>query len=120
MQALRRQKILSSMLTLLLAVLLLAQTVGVMHRAAHFKPMEGAYPAVVTENSSPLHALWGDHSNASDCRVFDQSCPDLFDVSGWQIPLFLSPAFWIVVSRHVRFALFERFYLAHGPPAAFH
>ena len=103
---------------MLLAVLLLAQTMGAMHRVAHYKQTESAVAHVVSENSSPINALWGDHSNPSDCRVFDQSCPDLLELSDGQISLSTSPSLWVVAGLQARFALFERFYLAHGPPAA--
>lgn len=120
MQALRTSRIASRMLTLLLAVLLLAQTIGAMHRIAHYKHADIAYAQLAVEIASPVHSLWGDHSNASDCRVFDQNCPDLLVFSNWQLSLAQSLPAWIVAVCQARFSLFERFYSAQGPPAALH
>lgn len=105
---------------MLLVVVLLAQTMGVMHRIAHSKQIEGASTHLGRDGASPLYSLWGDHSNASDCRVFDQNCPDLLVFSNWQLSLAQSLPAWIVAVCHARFSLFERFYSAQGPPAALH
>jgi hypothetical protein len=109
---------------LLLTALVLVQTVGVLHRVAH---VHGMHSAVAVESEmalapgqelmSGLQRLWGDHSNAVDCQLFDQSCPD-----AWHAPvLFVTsviPAHsWLAAALLERFALFERFYAARGPPA---
>lgn len=120
MQALRSAKLTSNMLTMLLAVLLLAQTIGVMHRIAHSKHAESAYAQLALESTSQMHSLWGDHNNASDCRVFDQNCPDLLVFANWQLTLTQSLPTFIVALLQARFSLFERFYSAQGPPVALH
>jgi hypothetical protein len=120
MHSLRNARIISGMLAMLLVLLLLAQTLGAMHRVAHAKPMESAASHVVSETSNSIQALWGDHSNGSDCRVFDQTCPDLVEFSNWQIAPSIPSFFWAGALLQARFTLFERFYLAHGPPAALH
>lgn len=116
MQRLRISKFTISFLSLLMVALLLAQTLGEMHRVAHAKQIEGrALPTEVT-SSHNVNALWGDHANASDCRVFDQSSPDLLTFT--QLPLSLPSAVpvWIAVVLPAWLVLFERFYAAQGPP----
>lgn len=120
MQALNSTQITRRMLTMLLAVLLLAQTIGVMHRTAHYKQIEGAYTHLAVESTGALSSLWGEHNNASDCRVFDQNCPDLLVFANWQLTLAQSLPALIVALLQARFSLFERFYSAQGPPVALH
>ena len=118
---------LQRMVLVLLTALVLVQTVGVLHRVAH---AHGTHMAVAVEGApteatdqdllAGLQRLWGDHSHAVDCQLFDQSCPDAL-----QTPVLLvmplMPAFsWLAATLHERFALFERFYAARGPPAVLH
>ena len=108
----------------LLTALVLVQTVGVLHRVAH---AHGSHNALAAESATAatsaqdliggLQRLWGDHSNAVDCQLFDQSCPDALHTPACVLmPLSLALS-WLTVTRHERFALFERFYAARGPPA---
>lgn len=108
----------------LLTALVLVQTLGVLHRVAH---AHNAHPAAVSDAatsvaSNPgmftsLQQLWGVHSNAVDCQLFDQSCPDaLHAPAGWQMPVLPAPC-WLATTLQERFALSERFYAARGPPA---
>jgi len=108
----------------LLTALVLVQTLGVLHRVAH---AHNAHPVAVSDvatsaASSPgmltsLQQLWGGHSNAVDCQLFDQSCPDVLHApAGWLMPALLAPS-WLATTLQERFALFERFYAARGPPA---
>lgn len=112
-------KQLRHVLLLLLTAMVLAQTVGVLHRVAHAK-RDGEVVASTSGHAtaSGFSALWGDHSNASDCQQFDQSCPDLLLDTAWALPVQTLPALWRVALLHERFALFERFYAARGPPPA--
>ena len=105
----------------LLAALIMVQTVGVLHRVAHAQQSAGAFshvvPAVLTDDASLLAAIWGDHSNSAECQLFDQSCPDLLNVPVWALPAVSAVPTWGVAFLTERFALFERFYAARGPPA---
>ncbi len=116
---------LQCMALVLLTALVLLQTVGVLHRVAH---AHGSHNALAAESATAaatstqdlmggLQRLWGDHSNAVDCQLFDQSCPDALHPPAYVLmPLSLALS-WLTVTRHERFALFERFYAARGPPA---
>ena len=109
---------------MLLTALVLVQTIGVLHRVAHAHGTHSvlAIAGATTADSGQdlmagLQRLWGDHSHVVDCQLFDQSCPDAL-----QTPVFVlmpeMPALsWLAATLHERFALFERFYAARGPPA---
>lgn len=111
-------------LLLLLTALVLVQTVGVLHRVAH---AHGSHSAVTVESATArssgqdlmagLQRLWGDHSNAVDCQLFDQSCPDVLHLPVLVVMPVMPAHRWLVATLHERFALFERFYAARGPPA---
>ena len=111
----------------LLTALVLVQTLGVLHRVAHAHGTHSAVtaePATSVASSQDLMAglqrLWGDHSHAVDCQLFDQSCPDALQTPVLRV-MPLMPAFsWLAATLHERFALFERFYAARGPPAVLH
>ena len=106
----------------LLTALILVQTVGVLHRVAHAQQNAGgwshAMPAEAKDDVSLLAAIWGDHSNSAECQLFDQSCPDLLDTPVWALPAVTALPVWEAAELRERFALFERFYAARGPPAA--
>ena len=101
-----------------LAALLLMQTLGVLHRVAHPKPHAGGASPTTVSASGTLNALWGEHSHASDCQLFDQTCSDLFEFSvatAWAtLPTF---SVWAVTPLG-RWALHASFYAARGPPDA--
>jgi hypothetical protein len=104
----------------LLAALIMVQTVGVLHRVAHAQQSASVFshvaPAVAQDDVSVLAAIWGDHSNSAECQLFDQSCPDLLDAPTFaSLPLQLVMP-WVAVVWQERFALVERFYAARGPP----
>ena len=111
-------------LLLLLTALVLVQTVGVLHRVVHAQQSAGVFshaaPAGVTDEAPLLATLWGSHSNSTECQLFDQTCPDLLHVSVWALPAMSVVPIWITALLLERFALFERFYAARGPPAALH
>lgn len=108
-------------LMLLLTALVWVQTVGVLHRVAHAQQSAGvlshAAPAVVKDDVSQLAAIWGDHSNSAECQLFDQSCPDLLHAPVWALSAVSAVPAWVAAELRERFALFERFYAARGPPA---
>ena len=108
----------------LLTALMLVQTVGVLHRVVHAQQSAGvishAAPTGVTVEASLLTALWGGHSNSVDCQLFDQTCPDLLHVPVWTLPAVSVVPISTASLLLERFALFERFYAARGPPAALH
>ena len=118
------QRRLQRLALILLTALVLVQTIGVMHRVAHAHGTHSALatvPATSVVTSQDLMAglqrLWGDHSHSVDCQLFAQSCPD----SLHSLALVFAPVMpalgWLAAVMHERFALFERFYTARGPPA---
>ena len=106
----------------LLTALIMVQTVGMLHRVAHAQQSAGVFshaaPAVVKDDVSLLAAIWGDHSNSAECQLLDQTCPDLLHVPVWALPAVSVVPTWLASVQRERFALFERFYAARGPPAA--
>jgi hypothetical protein len=108
----------------LLTALVLMQTVGLLHRVAHGHVMHSnaavdhATPVTVPQDlMTGLQRLWGDHSNAVDCQLFDQSCPDAMHTPVLVLLPALPALSWMAATLNERFALFERFYAARGPPA---
>ncbi len=106
----------------LLTALILVQTVGVLHRVAHAQQSAGvashAMPTAVKDDVSLLAAIWGEHSNSAECQLFDQTCPDLLHAPVWALHVVAALPLWQATDLRERFALFERFYAARGPPAA--
>ena len=119
-----RLRRLQRMVLVLLTALVLVQTVGVLHRVAH---AHGTHMAVAVEGATTaatdqdllagLQRLWGDHSHAVDCQLFDQSCPDALHTPAFVLMPVMPALTWLAATLHERFALFERFYAARGPPA---
>lgn len=105
----------------LLTALIMVQTVGMLHRVAHAQQSAGVFshaaPAVVKADVSLLAAIWGEHSNSAECQLFDQTCPDLLHAPVWALPAVSVMPIWMAALLLERFALFERFYAARGPPA---
>jgi hypothetical protein len=111
-------------LLLLLTALVLVQTLGVLHRVAH---AHGTHSVMAVEVATAaasgqdlmagLQRLWGDHSHAVDCQLFDQNCPDALHTPAWVLMPVLLAYSWLAATLRERFALFERFYAARGPPA---
>jgi hypothetical protein len=103
-------------LLVLLAAWVLLQTVGVMHRVVHAHPSTVAALHVTSDSSSVLSTIWGEHSNSTDCRLFDQSCPDLLHVSTLVLLPVLPVAHGTAPVLPERLGWGERFYAARGPP----
>jgi len=113
-------------LLVLLTTLLLVQTVGVLHRVAHAHHSASVVSTQAQttdasnthEGAALLARLWGEHSSLAECQLFDQTCPDLWLTPTMALlPLLPAPS-WTALVLKERFALFERFYAARGPPAA--
>ena len=102
----------------LLTALVLVQTIGVLHRVAHAQQSAGVATHVASDTSSVLAAIWGEHSNSVECQLFDQACPELLHTPAWTLPVAMLAVIWTVAVLAERFALFERFYAARGPPVA--
>ena len=106
----------------LLTALIMVQTVGMLHRVAHAQQSAGVFshtaPAVEKDDVSLLAAIWGDHSNSAECQLFDQTCPDLLHAPVWALPPVSVMPICMAALLLERFALFERFYAARGPPAS--
>ena len=105
------------MLLALAVALVLVQTLGVLHRVMHAS--HGARTVVsAPEVQTIFSGLWGDHTQANDCQSFDQASPDLLHSAATAPVVQPMPAQWYSVVLHERFALFERFFSARGPPAS--
>jgi hypothetical protein len=50
--------------------------------------------------------------------LFDQTCPDLLQAPVWALPAVSVMPIGMAALLLERFALFERFYAARGPPAS--
>ena len=105
-------------IVILVAALVVVQTVGVLHRVAHAHQSAGLAGHVASENTRVFAAVWGEHSHSVECQLFDQACPDLLDAPVWTWPVAMLAFLWRVAALSERFALFERFYAARGPPVA--
>jgi hypothetical protein len=115
---------LQRVILMLLTALVLVQTIGVLHRVAH---AHGTHSVMAVEVATAaasgqdlmagLQRLWGDHSHAVDCQLFDQSCPDALHTPAFVLMPVMPALTWLAATLHERFALFERFYAARGPPA---
>jgi hypothetical protein len=100
----------------LLMALVLVQTVGVLHRVAHAQTNTGHATHALADTSAGLKALWGEHTTSAECQLFDQACPDVMHTPIAALPSSLPLALWTAEVSVERFALFERFYAARGPP----
>ena len=121
------QRGLQRMVLALLTALVLVQTLGVLHRVVHAHSTHGVTVADGATDVPATHGpmdhlqrLWGDHSNAVDCQLFDQNCPDALHTPAWVLMPAMPALGWLAAALHERFALFERFYAARGPPAVLH
>jgi len=122
-----RLRILQRLVLVLLATLVLTQTLGVLHRVAH---AHSKHAVVTTQvdfmaetvpgelSSGFFKRLWGEHSSLAECQLFDQACPDLVHVVSLAMVVLPVTPVWTLAVLQERFALFERFYAARGPPVA--
>lgn len=107
-----------SLLSLLLVCVLLAQTLGLMHRVAHAKQSAGLHTHTQAQGAHGVNTLWADHSSASECRLFDQNAPDLLTLSQAPVVQDHSLPLWRTLVLLARSVQFERFYAAQAPPVA--
>lgn len=111
----------------LIAALLWAQSLGLVHRAVHAPGLAAvdseSLAQTAPQTASPLHKeasgfwshLWGDAQTA-DCLSYDQLAQGQSFTPPWVVPAFALPA-WVVLpvwldARRVNPALFD----ARGPP----
>ena len=73
-------------------------------------------PSNPTEVTPFFDDLWGEHKSLTDCQLFDQACPDALQHALFIDSYISPPAIRMGALLLERFALFERFYAARGPP----
>ena len=116
-----------------LLALVCLQTLTVVHRIVHKESVADRVTQTLQDlavaqqkptnspsnqvEKTPFFAdLWGEHKSLTDCQLFDQACPDALQhalhIDSYMPP----PAVWLGAVLLERFALFERFYAARGPP----
>lgn len=102
-------------LPLVLGALLFAQMLGLVHRIAH-APNDA--PAATATPSPMAKALFGDHDDASKCRLYDQlaHADVAFGTTAPAVPLPVAP---VEAERHTAWHLAAQAagFLARGPPA---
>ena len=112
-----------------LCMLLLQSVVG-MHRVLHLQ--NASMPSVATQLSDNTTvgaetdrsassdcnklSLWGDHTRAADCQLFDQACADASPAAMWLAPS-VAPL-TTFVAQTLLSSSFERsvYFSARGPP----
>jgi hypothetical protein len=121
------------LLCVLLALVSL-QTLTAVHRIVHKESVAQGVTQQQLEQNGVLHTqpnslkhsseiakffagLWGEHKSLTDCQLFDQACPDALQHALHIDSYIPAPALWLGRALLERFALFERFYAARGPPA---
>ena len=107
-------------LLVLLTALVLVQTMGVLHRAAHATGnghVNAMASSVPLEKANVWSRLWGEHSSLADCQLFDQACPDVLHHALFCAAAVVASHVLQVATLQARFSLFERFYATRGPPA---
>ena len=87
------------------------QTLGLAHRVVHAKL------GVVTAHVNEGHAgLWSEHTQSSDCQLFDQSCGDVLQSSHGLCTVEAWWPVWHATPGWGRHSAYERFHAARGPP----
>lgn len=123
-----RQRIASARIGLLalIVVFQLAQGLGWLHRALHGVP-GGMPPAAATllepagetvRGPSWIQALFGDHADASDCRLFDAIAQPGCVHAGALVPPALLASGFIASGDAGFLALYRALFDARGPPHA--
>lgn len=116
-----------------LLALVCLQTLTVVHRIVHKESVADRVTQTLQDlavaQQKPTHLpsspaeetlffadLWGEHKSLTDCQLFDQACPDALQHALYIDSYIPAPAIWLGLALLERFALFERFYAARGPP----
>jgi len=116
-----------------LLALVCLQTLSVVHRIVHkesaaqrvthtLQDLAVAQQKPTNSPSNPAEVtpffddLWGEHKSLTDCQLFDQACPDALQHALFIDSYISPPAIRMGALLLERFALFERFYAARGPP----
>ena len=116
-----------------LLALVCLQTLTVVHRIVHkesvaervtqtLQDLAVAQQKPTNSPSNPAEVtpffddLWGEHKSLTDCQLFDQACPDALQHALFIDSYISPPAIRMGALLLERFALFERFYAARGPP----
>ena len=116
-----------------LLALVCLQTLTVVHRIVHKESVADRVTQTLQDlavaQQKPTHSpsspaeetlffadLWGEHKSLTDCQLFDQACPDALQHALYIDSYIPAPAIWLGLALLERFALFERFYAARGPP----
>ncbi len=111
---------LRQMMLALLTTLVLLQTIGMVHRVVHPNPNLVTPAQAVEQKVDVLAAIWCDHQNPGLCQLIDHASADVLVTSTMASVALPALHIWYALSLHERFALFERFYAARGPPAVLH
>jgi hypothetical protein len=116
-----------------LLALVCLQTLTVVHRIVHKESVAERVTQTLQDlavaQQKPTHSpsdsadeapffedLWGEHKSLTDCQLFDQACPDALQHALFIDSYISPPAIRMGALLLERFALFERFYAARGPP----
>jgi hypothetical protein len=112
-----------------LCMLLLQSVVG-MHRVLHGQNASvpslatqlsgSASVAVETDRSDSSEcnkqSLWGDHTRAADCQLFDQACADASPSAIWLAPPVAPLAIFVAQSLLSSWVERSVYFSARGPP----
>ncbi len=112
-----------------LCMLLLQSVVG-MHRVLHVQ--NASVPSVATQLSDNTIvgletdrsassecnklSLWGDHTRAADCQLFDQACADASPLAIWLAPSVAPPSIFVAQTLLSRWVERSVYFSARGPP----
>ena len=112
-----------------LCMVLLQSVVG-MHRVLHVQ--NASVPSVATQLSDNTTvgagtdssassecnkpSLWGDHSRAADCQLFDQACADASPSAVWLAPSVAPPSIFVAQTLLSRWVERSVYFSARGPP----
>ena len=109
------------MLLALALALVLAQTLGLMHRVTHFAPA-GLPPAVhhaqSGEHTGWVASLFAAHASDTDCRLYDPlNHEGAASVPALVLPLVLS-SFFLALAEGDHVARWAALFDARGPPSS--
>ena len=110
--------------------MLLLQSVVSMHRVLHVQ--NASVPSVASQlsgitsvavetdrsDSSECNklSLWGDHTRAADCQLFDQACADASPSAIWLAPSVAPSSIFVAQTLLSRWVERSVYFSARGPP----